>query len=68
MIRTLKRKFIAAAMVAVTVLLVLLLGAVNAVNAWTSAQEAERLLENLVQLEAQGRPELPGGQTPPEPK
>lgn len=66
MIRTLKRKFIAAAMVAVTVLLVLLLGAVNAVNAWTSAQEAERLLENLVQLEAQGRPELPGGQTPPE--
>ena len=66
MIRTLKRKFIAVAMVAVTVLLVLLLGALNAVNAWTSAQEAERLLENLVQLEAQGRPELPQGQTPPE--
>ena len=66
MIKTLKRRFIVAAMIAVTVLLVLLLGAVNAVNAWTTGQETARLLENLVQMETQGRPGFRGGEEPPE--
>ena len=57
MIKTLKRKFIVSAMIAVTVLRVTMLGAVNAVNAWTTAQDTERLLENLVQMESDGRPE-----------
>jgi len=65
MIRTLKRRFIVAAMIAVTVLLVALLGAVNAVNAWTTSQETGRLLENLVQMEAQGRPGFREGEGPP---
>ena len=62
MIRTLKRRFITAAMAAVTILLVLLLGAVNAVNAWTTARDAERLLDELVQLELEGRPARPPGE------
>ncbi len=65
MIRTLKRKFIVAAMIAVTILLVVLLGAVNAVNAWTTRQEAARLLDNLLQMELQGRPGIPDGGEPP---
>ncbi|MBR6377532.1 MAG: HAMP domain-containing histidine kinase [Oscillospiraceae bacterium] len=72
MIKTLKRKFIVTAMIAVTVLLVLMLGAVNAVNAWTASQDAARLLDNLVQMEAQGRrgqegfqPGFPQGEEPP---
>ena len=66
MIKTLKRKFIVSAMIAVTVLLVTLLGAVNAVNAWTTAQDTERLLENLVQMESDGRPDMPQAEQPPE--
>ena len=65
MIRTLKRKFIRSAMIAVTVLLVVLLGAVNVVNAWTTARDTERLLEELVQMEVQGRPERPPGESFP---
>ena len=64
MIRTLKRRFIAAAMIAVTVLLVALLGAVNIANAWSNSRESARLLENLVQMEIEGRPELPEGERP----
>lgn len=65
MIQTLKRKFIVTAMIAVTVLLTLLLGAVNAVNAWTTAQDSARLLENLVQMVALGRENpFPGGPGP----
>ena len=52
MIRTLKKKFIVTAMIAVTVLLAVLLGAVNAVNAWSSRQEAESLLDYLTRQEA----------------
>ena len=65
MIRTLKRKFIKAAMIAVTVLLVTLLGALNLVNAWSNRQESLRLLENLVQMETQNPPGLPEGDTSP---
>ena len=56
MIRTLKRKFIVTAMIAVTVLLVALLGVVNAVNAWTTSLDTTRLLDNLVQMETLGPP------------
>ena len=55
MIRTLQRKFIVTAMIAVTVLLAVLLGGVNAVNAWSSGQETSRLLGELVRMEAEGR-------------
>ncbi len=64
MIKTLKRKFIISAMIAVTILLVLLLGAVNVVNAWSTSQDTRNLLDNLVQMEISGRPELPEGETP----
>lgn len=65
MIRILKRKFIVSAMIAVTVLLITMLGAVNAVNAWTASRETESLLEELLRLELQGRPELPEGEEGP---
>lgn len=67
MIKTLKRQFIVTAMVAVTVLLAVLLGGVNLVNAWSSSQEAQRLLEDLVRMEIQGRRELPAGEEGQEP-
>ena len=66
MIRLLKRKFIVAAMTAVTVLLTALLGVVNVVNAWTTAQDAARLLDNLVQMETLGRPNPSQDGIPPE--
>lgn len=65
MIRTLKRKFIMAAMVAVTVLLVTILGILNLVNAWSTRQESLRLLDNLIQMETQIPPELPEGESFP---
>ncbi len=66
MIKTLKKKIIVTAMIAVTVLLAVLLGALNVVNAWSSRQDAERLLNSLVQMEAgtrrdQHRPDQPEG-------
>ena len=64
MIKTLKRKFIVAAMIAVTVLLVALLGAVNVVNAWSTSRETDRLLEDLVQMENDAPPEFPDGEGP----
>ena len=45
--RTLRRKFTVTAMIAVTVLLLVLLGAINGVNAWTSRAEIERQLDAL---------------------
>ena len=47
--RTLRKKFIVTAMIAVTVLLAAVLGAVNGFNAWTSAEEIDRQLEMLTQ-------------------
>lgn len=66
MIKTLKKKIIVTAMIAVTVLLAVLLGALNVVNAWSSRKDAERLLSSLVQMEAgtrrdQHRPDQQGG-------
>ncbi len=51
MIRTLQRKFTVTAMIAVTVLLALLLGAINAVNAVSQLTESERLLEMIASSE-----------------
>ena len=62
MIRTLRKKFTVTAMIAVTVLLLAILGAVNGVNAWTKAREADELLNVLVETEAdagRGPRELP---------
>lgn len=63
MIRALQKKFIVTAMIAVTVLLTLLLGALNAANAWSSNQDRERLLDSLL---LQARRPGPFAQTMPE--
>ena len=68
MIRTLKKKFIVTAMIAVTVLLVLMLGGVNAVNAWSSYQEGTDLLNLLTRIESSGnRPDWRDGERVPPP-
>ena len=54
MIRTLQKKFTVTAMIAVTVLLAVLLGAINAVNAFTQTAESGRLLEALAMQEGFG--------------
>ncbi len=59
MIKSLQKRFILTAMIAVTVLLVLLLGGVAAVNAWSGNQEQKQLLSSLVAMEVQDRPEGP---------
>ena len=51
MIRTLQRKFIVTAMIAVTVLLLVLLGAINAANVISSSNESKRLLDMLASFE-----------------
>lgn len=64
MISTLRKKFTVTAMIAVTVLLLAILGAVNGVNAWTNAREADDLLGVLTESEAEagrGPRELPMG-------
>lgn len=57
--RTLQKKFVVTAMIAVTVLLSVLLGAINGVNAWTSREEIARQLEHLTETRP-GAP-FPGG-------
>lgn len=52
MIKTLQKKFIFTAMVAISVLLVVLLGAINTFNAWTNARQSEALLNMIAQEEA----------------
>ena len=54
MIKTLKKKVIFTSMIAITILLEVLLGAVNVVNAWSNHQETENLLEFLSRLETSG--------------
>ena len=44
MIKTLQKKFIVTAMIAITVLLVVLLGVINVVNIWATSQETDRML------------------------
>ena len=47
MIRTLQRRFVLTAMAAVTLLLLVLLGALNIFNAVSSTHQADRILDNL---------------------
>ena len=51
MIRTLQKKFTVTAMIAVTVLLVLLLGGINLINAVSARADSAELLKNLAALE-----------------
>lgn len=61
MIRTLQRKFTVTAMIAVTVLLAVLLGVINVVNAVTQTAENDRLLQSLAMMEGFGpAPRLDG--------
>ncbi len=59
MIKTLQKRFIITAMIAVTVLLVVLLGGLSVINAWSSIQEEKQLLASIVQMEVEGRREAP---------
>ncbi len=54
MIRTLQKKFTLTAMIAVTVLLVLLLGGINLFNALTVSRDSDELLEMLAAQESFG--------------
>lgn len=47
MIKSLQKRFITAAMIAVSVLLLVLLGAINVVNAWSSLGQTDSLLDAL---------------------
>lgn len=51
MIKTLQKKFTTTAMIAVTILLSVLLGAINIVNAWSSAKQTDSLLHFLTETE-----------------
>ena len=67
MIRTLQKKFTVTAMIAVTVLLVLLLGSINLFNVLSVNRESEELLSNLAALEDFGPAPMegiPGGPGP----
>lgn len=59
MIRTLQKKFVITAMAAITVLLLVLLGAINVVNAWSVNQQTERLLAMLSDSEQAPAPKKP---------
>lgn len=52
MIKTLQKKFIFTAMIAISVLLVVLLGAINIFNAWTNSRQSQALLNMIAQEEA----------------
>ena len=54
MIQSLQKKFTVTAMIAVTVLLAALLGAINIVNAVSQSAENERLLQSLAMMEGFG--------------
>ncbi|HNX64148.1 MAG TPA: HAMP domain-containing sensor histidine kinase [Oscillospiraceae bacterium] len=59
MIRTLQKKFVLTAMLAITILLLALLGAINIGNAFINESQNERLLEFLINNQ------MPGMQPPP---
>ncbi len=62
MIKTLQKKFILSAMLAITILLVLLLGAINIGNVYTSKRQNGRMLEELLNEELRMQP--PGDDKP----
>lgn len=63
MIRTLQKRFIITAMAAITVLLVVLLGTINALNLWRVSNETDNTLSELIKNEGLG---LPGPHMLPE--
>ena len=66
MIKNLQKRFITTAMIAVTILLVLLLGGIAAVNAWSGLQSEKQLLSSVVAMEAAERRDgPPRGDDPP---
>ena len=72
MIKMLQKKFIKTAMAAISVLLLVLLGAINIVNYWLTSQQTERTLTMLSENEGQLPPrpdsqarERPGFWNPP---
>ena len=63
MTKTLQRKFIVTAMIAVTVLLLVLLGAINVFNVISSFRQSDELLEMISRQEDFGpAPPLMGGE------
>lgn len=62
MIQVLKKKFVITAMAAISILLVLLLGGINIVNAWSTAKEEETLLRVLLDNEIR---QIPMAEKPP---
>ena len=67
MIRTLQRKFVVTAMAAVTVLLVFLLGVINAANMVLVSHQIERTLQVVSERESGETPDLPPEAAPPRP-
>ena len=69
MIKTLQRKFVVTAMIAISVLLILLLGTINIINIGVVGNQVERKLEMI--SESEGNPDnipmAPGGIPPREP-
>lgn len=61
--RTLQKKFVITAMAAISVLLLILLGAINGLNFWQNGRQTDRLLSILVQ-EAAGIPRMEPGKQP----
>lgn len=61
--KTLQKKFVITAMAAVSVLLLILLGAINALNFWQNGRQTDRLLAMLTQ-EAAGIPRPEPGNLP----
>ena len=51
MIKALQKKFFVTAMIAITVLLLVLLGMINAVNAWSTEQQSDRRVAMLLDNE-----------------
>jgi len=60
MIKTLQRKFITSAMIAIALLLTALLGGINIVNAWSAVKQCEKLVDIFLYNELNPMPQLPG--------
>ena len=59
MIKTLQKRFVVTAMAAISLLLIVLLGIINVVNAWYLDRESDRLLEILSIIEPDSPRKLP---------
>ena len=54
MVKTLQKKFILTAMIAITILIAAMLGAINGINIWSSSNESSHMLDVL---SGNGRPQ-----------